>query len=301
MKAAHLHHDFSFDYLSKVLRNKTHKTCQKSKPKQSSNNNNTANISYVSEISINKKVDQSLKNSQRDFINSIIHELKNPLNSIVGFSALIKDEVKNPKSVDECLDYANEIEKAALDLNELICDLLEAGSAAEGNFSVDMSREIDVADIIKRSVRLNYDFGIRRKIAIKSLVIDELTPIKLDAKRIKQILSNLISNAIKYSPENTEVVVLAKNIIQDGQKLLQIIVTDQGFGMDSDQVKTAFEKYQTVENPNSGIVDSFGLGLPITKQLVELQNGKISVKSEVGKGSEFILEFPYLLKEPPLR
>ena len=60
------------------------------------------------------------------------------------------------------------------------------------------------------------------------------------------------------------------------------------------QVKTAFKKYQTIENPNSGIVDSFGLGLPITKQLVELQNGKISVKSEVGIGSEFILEFPYL-------
>lgn len=290
MKAGHLHYSFPlFDYLSKIFRTKNIDSPKfspnREKPKQ-------GQVKPFCNPLSDQRTER--KNSQRDFINSIIHELKNPLNAIVGFSSLIKDEVKNPKSVDECLNYVNEIEKAALDLNELIRDLLEAGSATEGSFSVDMSKEIDVADIIKRSVRLNYDFGIRRKITIKSLISSEVSPIKLDAKRIKQILSNLISNAIKYSPENTEIAVLAKNITKDGQKLLKIIVIDQGFGMTEDQVQTAFEKYQTIENPNSGIVDSFGLGLPITKQLVELQNGKISVKSEVGKGSEFILEFPYL-------
>lgn len=290
MKAAHLHYSFSvFDYLSKIFRTKNI-----DRPKFSPNREKPKQDQVIAFYNPLSDQRAEKKSSQRDFINSIIHELRNPLNAIVGFSGLIKDEVKNPKSADECLDYANEIEKAALDLNELIRDLLEAGSATEGSFSVDMSKEIDVADIIKRSVRLNYDFGIRRKITIKSLISSELSPIRLDAKRIKQILSNLISNAIKYSPENTEIAVLAKNITKDGQKLLQIIVIDQGFGMDEKQVKTAFEKYQTIENPNSGIVDSFGLGLPITKQLVELQNGKISVKSEPGKGSEFILEFPYL-------
>ncbi len=293
MKEAHLHHNcFSvFDHLPKIFRIKSTDNLRNPlKEKKSKNNQIQTFFTPLPE-----QVKQNIKkSSQRDFINSIIHELKNPLNAIVGFSGLIKDEIKNPKSAEECLDYANEIEKAALDLNELIRDLLDAGSGAEGSFSVDTSKEINVADLIKRSVRLNYDFGIRRKIAIKSLVSSEVSPINLDAKRIKQILSNLISNAIKYSPENTEVAVLAKNIMKDGQKLLQIIVIDQGFGMDETQVKTAFEKYQTIENPNTGIVDSFGLGLPITKQLVELQNGKISVKSEVGKGSEFILEFPYL-------
>jgi len=289
MKEANLHHNYFsiFDHFIKTLRAKnTGNLCNSLKEK--------SQIQAFFTPLLDQKKQNINKNSQKDFINSIIHELKNPLNAIIGFSALIKDEVKNPKSADECLNYAKEIEKAVFDLNELIHDLLDVGSNTQGNFSIDISKKIDVADIIKRSVRLNYDFGIRRKIAIKSLVSSDLDPINLDSKRIKQILSNLISNAIKYSPENTEVAVFAKNIIKDGQKLLQIIVIDQGFGMSEDQVKTAFEKYQTVENSNSGIVDSFGLGLSITKQLVELQNGKILVKSEVGKGSEFVLEFPYL-------
>lgn len=234
------------------------------------------------------------KFNSSDFINSIVHELRNPLNAIIGFSEILKQDVRDPKAIEECADYANEINKAASELNELIRDLLEVGSAAEGSFSVDLDKEIDVVYAIKRSVRLNCDFGIRRKIAIKTNIEDDLSAINLDAKRMKQILSNLISNAIKYSPENTKVTISAKNIFKDGQKTLQIIVADQGFGMTQDQVKTAFEKYQTIENPNSGKVDSFGLGLPITKQLVELQNGTISVKSQVEKGSEFILEFPYL-------
>jgi len=234
------------------------------------------------------------KFNSSDFINSIVHELRNPLNAIIGFSEILKQDVRDPKAIEECADYANEINKAASELNELIRDLLEVGSAAEGSFSVDLDKEIDVVYAIKRSVRLNCDFGIRRKIAIKTNIEDDLSVINLDAKRMKQILSNLISNAIKYSPENTEVTISAKSIFKDGHKKLQIIVADQGFGMTQDQVKTAFEKYQTIENPNSGKVDSFGLGLPITKQLVELQNGTISVKSQVEKGSEFILEFPYL-------
>ena len=236
----------------------------------------------------------NFKRNQQDFLNSIIHELKNPINAIIGFSEILKNEVNDPKAIEECADYANEINKVANDLNEIVNDLLDVGSIASGNFSIDLTNKIDVKEIIKRSIKLNRDFSVRRKVFLKEETADDIKLINLDAKRIKQILSNLISNAIKYSPENTEVAVLAKNISKDEQKLLQIIVSDQGFGMTEDQVKTAFEKYQTVKNQNSGIVDSFGLGLPITKQLVEAQNGKIFVKSEVGKGSEFILEFPYL-------
>jgi len=291
MKEAHLHHNYFsvFDHFLKILCTKnTGDFCNSLKEKKSERKRISAFFTHLHDQN------KQNKSSQRDFINSVIHELKNPLNAIVGFSALIKDEITNPKSTNECLNYANEIERAALDLNELIRDLLETGSAAEGGFSVDMSKEIDVADVIKRSVRLNYDFGIRRKTAIKSEVSHDVALINLDAKRMKQILTNLISNAVKYSSENSEITVSAQNITKNRQKFLQIKVADQGFGMTQDQVRTAFEKYQTIKNPNSEIVDSFGLGLPITKQLVELQNGTISVKSEIGKGSQFTLEFPYL-------
>jgi two-component system phosphate regulon sensor histidine kinase PhoR len=246
------------------------------------------------EASFRRVASQKSKDFQpSDFINSIIHEIKNPLNAIICFSEFLKQEVNNPKLAEECADYAMEINQAANDLSEIVEDLLEVGSIASGNFSVDLNNKISVQELIRRVIKLNYDLSLRRKIRLK-MQVDDVDDIKLDMKRMKQILANLVSNAIKYSPENTEITVSAKNIVKDEQKILQISVADQGFGMDENQVKSAFEKYRTIENPNSGIVDSFGLGLPITKHLVEMQNGKISVKSEVKKGSEFILEFPYV-------
>ncbi len=122
-----------------------------------------------------------------------------------------------------------------------------------------------------------------------------LRPIKLDAKRIKEVLTNLISNAVKYSPKQSEVKITAKNSFENNQEFLEICVVDQGFGMTNSQIQTAFQKYQTIQNPNLGSVDSFGLGLPITKQLVELQNGKLEVRSELNKGTEIKLKFPYLM------
>jgi two-component system cell cycle sensor histidine kinase PleC len=231
-----------------------------------------------------------------EFLSAIIHELKNPLNAIIGFSEILKQEVRDPKAVEECADYAQEINQAAIDLNDIVHDLLEVNSATlSGNFSVDLSEEIDIRNLIKRSVKLNYDYSLKKGVTLKAEITDDISTIKLDMKRMKQILTNLISNAIKYSPKKTETKISVKNIFEDNKKYLQISVTDQGFGMTEEQIHLAFQKYQTIQNPNSGTVDSFGLGLPITKQLVELQNGKIEVSSQPNQGTEMKLTFPYLM------
>lgn len=293
-----------------------------------------------------------------DFTSSIIHELKTPLNAIIGFAQLAKIDVKknsdwkdnnSPSAENHSLDYINEIEKAATELSDLINDLLDVNSNSSQNFSIDLSKEIKISEVIARAVKLNYDFALRRKVKLTT-EIDEniaknLASVKLDEKRMKQILTNLISNSVKYSPEKTEVKISAKiidkNNINDEVKnwkvtgkvqtqnivgetktqnikneiknqnitdeakaqktqngfvnspaFLQIIVADQGFGMNEDEVKIAFEKYQTIPNPNSGIVDSFGLGLPIVKELTELQGGSITVESKPNLGTKMILNFP---------
>ena len=231
--------------------------------------------------------------NESDFLNSIIHELKTPLNAIIGFSEGIKLDIKDPKRAEECLEYAEEITRAANDLNEIIHDILEVNSGTSGNFTVDLSKEIDVKNLIKRSVKLNYDYATRRGISIKTEIKDDVFTIKLDAKRMKQILTNLISNAVKYSPKKTEIKINVSNVFERNVKFLQIIIADQGFGMSKEEIALAFQKYQTLANPNSGKVDSFGLGLPITKQLVELQKGTIEAKSEAQKGTQMILQFPY--------
>lgn len=246
----------------------------------------------------NKSPDLDPKKQQSnssEFLNAIIHELKNPLSAIIGFSEFLRQEVKNPKSSEECADYAQEINKVAIDLNELVHDLLDVNSATAGNFSVDLSKEIDIRNLIKRSVKLNYDYSLARGITIITDISDDVFTIKLDAKRMKQILTNLISNSVKYSPKQTEIKISVRNISENNQKYLQVSVADQGFGMTKEQTHLAFQKYQTIQNPNTGMVDSFGLGLPITKQLVELQKGSLGVESEPNKGTKITLKFPYMM------
>jgi signal transduction histidine kinase len=243
------------------------------------------------------------QNFQSDeFLHSICHELRNPLNAITAFTSLIKDSLRNPSEILQCEEYVDEIDKAATDLNEIIGDLLDFRTTSLGNFSLDLSKEIDAKDAILRSIKLNKDYAIRRGITINKKIEENLNLIKLDPKRLRQILTNLISNAIKYSPRNTEIIIEAKTFTTGGgalrgsafaDKFLEINVIDQGFGMTADQVAQAFEKYTTFENPNSGEVDATGLGLAITKHLVELQKGEIKLESEPNKGTKAKLRFPY--------
>ena len=237
------------------------------------------------------------KPSSNDFLCAIVHELKTPLNAVVGFSELLQREVKNSSENDnEREDYAKEINIAAIELNELIHDLLDVGSGVEGEFKVDLSKEIDVKEVIMRSLKLNRDYAIRMGIMLKTEIAKDLPLMRLDMKRMKQIVTNLVSNAIKYSPAKSEVVVsvgLGKREIDsiNSAEFLEISVLDHGFGMTPNQVRTAFEKYQTIDNPNSGKVDSFGMGLPMVKILTELQGGSVEVKSEPEKGSKFSVRF----------
>ena len=237
-------------------------------------------------IKIEKKETVSALHSQ--FFYSIIHELKTPLNAISGFSEVLEDEMKEEKiSRDACIDYIKEVREAADDLDSLIHDILDLSQVCAKNFSIDTSKKINITDVIKRAVRLNHSYALRCNVSVVLEIDEKIKPINLDAKRMKQIMMNLISNAIKYSRAETTVRIIAKTI----NDALEISVIDQGFGMNEEQLKIAFEQYGTVANENSGKVDSLGLGLPITKQLVELQNGIIEAKSAIGVGTEIKLIF----------
>jgi len=225
-------------------------------------------------------------NSSQIFLSSIIHELKNPLNIIMGISHVLQKEIANPDSLNNCIECAKDLREVTQDLNELIHDILEVNYCNDG-FNVCLNWEIDIKEIIRKMIKVNKDYAIYKRIIINSYVDENLPLVFLDQKRMKQIIANLISNAIKYSPKNSEIDVLA-NIVNNH---LVIKIKDQGFGMNKEDIKNAFERFKTINNPNSGKVDSFGLGLPIVKELVEKQNGSIYVNSEVGKGTEFILSF----------
>ncbi len=296
-------HHFSFShFLAKLFHHQEQKQTNiksaNSNAKSKENKKSDSKLDLQKdEFLIEQKTVKTENINSSEFLAAIVHELKTPVNSIIGLVDLLNEKLKTAQIVgNECSDYIKDINLAANEMNELIHDILDVESAAfSKNFSVDLSKEIDLENVIKRSIKLNYDYSLKRNVSIKTEIANNIKPIKLDAKRLKQVLTNLISNAVKYSPQKSEIKITAKNLIEDKQKFLEICVIDQGFGMTKEQIKIAFQKYQTIQNPNSGSVDSFGLGLPITKQIVELQNGKLEVKSQLNQGTEMKIKFPYLM------
>ena len=226
--------------------------------------------------------------NKSEFLAAISHDIRNPLSAIASFSYLLQDSDAKKEEIKE---WSKDIENCANEVLQFINDLMDVNQVASGEFSIDLSHKIDIVDIVKRSIRVNRDFASRRKIEIDSHIAEDISGINLDHRRMKQVLVNLISNSIKYSKENTKVQIELKNIFEDSRQKLQIIVKDHGFGMDQEQVKKAMEKYGVIENENSGKVDSFGLGLPLVKKLVEMQNGIMEIDSTVGVGTKVVLTF----------
>ena len=166
-----------------------------------------------------------------EFWPSIVHELKTPLNAISGFSAVLEEELVG-SNLKEYQDYVKEITFAANELNELVHDLLDLGQIASRDFAVDLSNKIDINEVIKRSVRLNHSYALKRNIRISLEVNENIKLIHLDLKRMKQILTNLISNALKYSPEQSEIKISCKNVFDSGQdyfEFMEISIIDEGF------------------------------------------------------------------------
>jgi signal transduction histidine kinase len=266
--------------------------------------------------------------SSCEFLSAITHELKTPLSAIISMSEILAENLaamnlenlsaanlqKNSELFEESKSFVADIAGITADMLSLVHDILDVSKTSSGNlagkFSVNLTSEIDLRDVVKRAVKLNYDYSLKRNVAIKVEISDEVKLVKLDEKRMKQIFTNLISNGVKYSPAGGEVKVMVEKVFVNrgdsnrwtglqtqssgggGAEFIQITIADQGFGMSESQIQTAFQKFQTIENPNSESVDSFGLGLPITKQLVELQGGEIFVESKVGEGTRMRMVFP---------
>ncbi len=202
--------------------------------------------------------------------------MKNQINAIVGFSEILQQDVNGQGQKQDHVDCAKEINQIALGVDDLasdILDIFETKSFEARGLSVNLDREIDINGLINRVIRLNYEYGLRKKISIKSRIDPDIFSIKLDLKRTKQALASLISVIVQNSFEGSQILFIIKNFIESDKKYLQIQILCNGFD-------AAICKLQE---------DSF----IITKYLVELQRGKILIKNNPDSGLKIILEFPY--------
>jgi signal transduction histidine kinase len=217
------------------------------------------------------------------FLNTVSHELRTPITSIRAFSGLM---AKGEAHLGKIREWSAVIEEESGRLNRLVDDLLDVSRIEAGKKLSVVPRPIEPASVFARVAAL---FAARGTAHPLKLDLDpDLTLAEADPDRLEQVLTNLVSNAIKYSPAGGEVLVRL-GFVEPAS--MRVEVTDRGLGIRPEDRAHLFEKFYRVEGLPQDIRGT-GLGLAISKYLVEAHGGRIGVDSEPGKGSTFWFEIP---------
>jgi signal transduction histidine kinase len=213
------------------------------------------------------------------------HELRTPLHTVIGFSELLNEEMKGPLNSDQ-KRFVSHIHKDAQHLLTLINDILDLSKIEAGK--VTLNREnLDLSAVLEDALS-----SLRPQFVAKSIRLETNVPrsISIDGDRVRtrQILYNLLSNAAKFTPAGGRVSVDVS--CADG--FAEISVSDTGIGIPPQEHESIFDKFHQVVAATSGMREGTGLGLPITRRLVEEHGGRIWLESEPGKGSRFTFTIP---------
>ncbi len=249
------------------------------------------------EIDVRRKTEEDLisakeeaekaNNAKSEFLSRMSHELRTPMNAILGFGQLLKMDTKedNPESRK---NFVDQILKAGNHLLELINEVLDLSRIESGTMTLSIEG-IAVNDLIEEVLVLINPLAETRNIDVSNRIPEsENLVIQADRTRVKQILLNLLSNAVKYNKEYGSV---SLGGFKTDEDTIRLQVTDTGKGIPLEKQMELFEPFQRLGEENSGI-EGTGIGLTITKRLVELMGGSIHLESEEGKGSTFFIEFP---------
>jgi len=227
---------------------------------------------------------------QSQFLANFTHELRTPLNSIIGFSGLIKDETMGPIGSQEYLKYASDINTSGLHLLGLINDILDYSKSEVGRLKVNIT-EVDVVKIVKQCLSIVAPRASESKVDLLQSFSADYFVLKLDPKRFKQIVLNLLSNSVKFTPEGGNVKVAIYTDIQ-GEKIF-VEVKDTGVGIAEKDIPTAMSLFGQIETSLNRKYEGTGIGLPFAKKLTNLMGGSFELSSALGVGTSILLTFPY--------
>lgn len=221
------------------------------------------------------------------FISNMSHELRTPLNAIIGYSEMIGKGMVD--SEETKLEFVENIRAAGRHLLLLINDMLDLSKIEAGKFKLNI-KAIDVKLFVADLKSMLNELAAKNNVSLHFDISDDVTSMMADPVRLKQIMINLLNNAIKFNKENGSVAVnLTKN--QDNTQVC-CQISDTGIGIPKDKINDLFTEFFQVDSSNSRMYEGTGLGLALTKKLVNLHGGEISVQSEEGKGSTFIFTLP---------
>ncbi len=226
-----------------------------------------------------------------DFVSMASHELKTPLTAINGYLDLL-DSAKKKLSKDE-KHYLDNIQISSTRLKALVEDILEVSRIEQGRISFEYS-QVSISEIVLRVIdSLSPKANEKKlKLFLTNQLAENEDSVKVDSKRFEQILINLIGNSIKYTQKGAIEIIISRKDHKIG-----IAIEDTGIGLSSSERENLFGKFTRIRNEQTSQIEGTGLGLWITKQLVEQMKGEISVESIKGKGSRFFLVFEEFKKK----
>jgi len=237
---------------------------------------------------------ESASRHKSEFLANMSHELRTPLNAIIGFSEVLAERMFGEIN-DKQAEYLADILESGRHLLSLINDILDLAKIEAGRMELEPT-EFDLAGAIENTLTLLRERAHRRGIELKRTIDPRLSYVYADERKVKQVLLNLLSNALKFTPERGRIDVRA-DLRGD---VVEISVTDTGVGIAPEDLDAVFEEFRQV-GTSAKKVEGTGLGLAISRKFIELHGGKIWVTSQVGVGSTFAFTVPLNIerRRPP--
>jgi signal transduction histidine kinase len=226
--------------------------------------------------------------AKSDFLAHMSHELRTPLNSVIGFSDIMRAEILGPLGSKKYVEYANDINTSGSHLLNLINDILDLSRIEAHAMELD-EQAVHLPVLISDSLRIVVIRAKERRQAVTVDAPDDLAMLWADERRIKQVILNLLSNAIKFTPEEGKIDIRA--FLSDTSELV-LSVSDTGIGIAEKDLLKILEPFGQVGNVMNREVQGSGLGLPLSKRLVEGHGGTLSIHSVQGSGTTIEVRFP---------
>jgi PleD family two-component response regulator len=239
------------------------------------------------DLLVEKERAEAADRAKSAFLANMSHELKTPLNAIIGFSAIMRDEMFGPIG-EQYADYAKIIGDSGAHLLTIINDILELAKSEVQGLRL-AEEEANVPEIVSFSTGIVNEMALKADVACSMMIEPGLPAFHGDGKKLQQILINLLSNAIKFTPAGGRVDLTAGRDAAGG---LVFRVADTGIGIAPDQIAVALMPFGQIDSTLARKYDGAGLGLPLTKRLVDLHGGSLEIDSAVGAGTTVTVRFP---------